>query len=69
MIDVKEMLDIHYIRLTGPEGDLLHNVRCMFDKKYGPELNKLEIGQMVTVQGKFDGSIVEIRLIDCVLVR
>ena len=69
MIDVKEMLDTHYIRLTGPEKDLLYNVRCMFDKKHGPELSNLEIGQTVTVQGKFDGSMIEIRLIDCVLVH
>jgi len=68
MIDVKEMLDTHYIRLTGAERNLLQSVRCLFDKKHAEVLNRLTIGQTVTVQGKYDGSIIEIRMIDCVLV-
>jgi len=69
MIDVKEMLDTHYIRLTGAERNLLQSVRCLFDKKHAEVLNRLTIGQTVTVQGKYDGSIIEIRMIDCVLVH
>ncbi len=69
MIDVKEMLDTHYIRLTGAERNLLQSVRCVFDKKHAAVLNRLTIGQTVTVQGKYDGSIIEIRMIDCVLVH
>ena len=69
MIDVKDMLDTHNIRLTGAERNLLQSVRCMFDKKHAAALNRLTIGQTVTVQGKYDGSIIEIRMIDCVLVR
>lgn len=69
MIDVKDMLDTHNIRLTGAERNLLQSVRCMFDKKHAEVLNRLTIGQTVTVQGKYDGSIIEIRVIDCVLVR
>lgn len=69
MIDVKDMLDTHNIRLTGAERNLLQSVRCLFDKKHAAVLNRLTIGQTVTVQGKYDGSIIEIRMIDCVLVR
>ena len=68
MIDVKDMLDTHYIRLTRAERNLLQSVRCMFDKKHAPVLQQLVIGQTVTVQGIYNGSIIEIRMMDCVLV-
>ena len=68
-IEVKDTLDINYITLTTTETNLLQNVRCTFDKKYGPELNQLAPGQMATVQGKYDGSIIDISLRDCVLVH
>jgi hypothetical protein len=67
-IDVKEMLDNHYIRLTTAERNLLRSVRCVFDKTQAPVLQKLAIGQTVTVQGIYRGSIIEIRMLDCVLV-
>lgn len=68
MIDVKAMLDTHYIRLTGAERNLLQSVQCMFDKKHAPILKQLEKGQTVTVQGEYNGSIIAIRMIDCTLV-
>ena len=68
MIDVKEMLDTHNIRLTTAERNLLRSVRCVFDKKQAPVLQELAIGQTVTVQGIYNGSIIEIRMLDCVLV-
>ncbi len=68
MIDIKDMLDTHYIRLTRAERNLLQSVRCMFDKKHAPVLQQLVIGQTVTVQGIYNGSIIEIRMMDCVLV-
>jgi hypothetical protein len=67
-IEVKDTLDIHYITL-GDEKNLLQSVRCMFDKGHEGELNQLTKGQRVTVQGKFDGSIVQLRMRHCVLVR
>ncbi len=67
-IEVKDTLDIHYITLS-EEGDLLQSVRCMFDKGHGDDLNQLTKGQMVTAQGRFDGSIVQLRMRHCVLVR
>ena len=66
-IDVKDVLDINCIRLTGAERDLLQSVRCMFDKRHDSALKGLTIGQTVTVQGTYDGSIMEFRMIDCVL--
>jgi len=69
MIDVKDMLDTHYIRLTGTERNLLQSVQCMFDKKHAPILKQLEKGQTVTVHGEYNGSIIAIRMIDCTLVQ
>ena len=68
MIDVKDTLDTHYIRLTTAERNLLWNVRCIFDKKHASTLQQLAIGQTVTVQGIYNGSIIEIRMMDCVIV-
>jgi hypothetical protein len=65
--EVKDTFDIHYIILSD-ENNLLQNVRCMFGKEQEDELNKLTKGQMVTVQGKFDGTAVQLRMIHCVLV-
>ena len=66
---VQDTLDIHYITLTNAEGDLLQNVRCMFDREHASELGQLTQGQTVTVQGEFDGSIINLRIKDCILVH
>lgn len=69
-IEIKDVLGIYYITLTSAEKTLLlQNVRCTFDKKYESELNQLTSGQTVTVQGKYDGSIIDISMRDCVLVH
>ena len=68
LIDVKNISDTHYIRLTGSEGDLMQSVQCMFDKKYAYLLCKLEKGQVVTVQGRYNGSIIAMRMVDCFLI-
>lgn len=68
LIDVKNISDTHYIRLTGSEGDLMQSVQCMFDKKYASLLCQLEKGQIVTVQGRYSGSIIAMRMVDCVLI-
>ena len=67
-IELEDFLDFSYITLTGTEKSLLQNVRCIFDKKYGPELSQLTTGQRVAVQGKYDGSMINLRMRDCVLV-
>jgi hypothetical protein len=67
-IDVKDVLDINSIRLTGSNGDQWQSVQCMFDKKHSAELTQLEIGQTVTVQGRYNGSLIAMRMVDCALV-
>jgi len=68
-IEINEVLDVHYIVLASADKRLLQSIRCVFEKKHEPELSKLTRGQTVTVQGKYDGSIIDIRLKDCVIVR
>ena len=67
-IEIKDVLDIYYINLTSAERELLQNVRCLFSKKHGAGLNQLTTGQTVTVQGRYDGTIMDIRISDCILV-
>ena len=67
-IEINEVLDVHYIVLASADKRLLQSIRCVFEKKHEPELSKLTRGQTVTVQGKYDGSIIDIRLKDCVIV-
>jgi len=68
LIDIKDKLDVHYIRLTGSGGDPWLSLQCMFDKKHLSALEQLEKGHNVTVQGRYSGSIIAIRMVDCVLV-
>ncbi len=68
LIDVKNISDTHYIRLTSSEGDLMQSVQCMFDKKHASVLCQLEKGQVVTVQGRYRGSVIAMRIVDCVLI-
>ncbi len=68
-VEVKDYFDFYHIDLTTAENNRFEQVRCFFDKKHGPELNQLITGQKVTVQGRYDGSIINLRLLDCVLVH
>jgi hypothetical protein len=68
LIDIKDKLDIHYIRITGSRADPWQNLQCMFDKKYASVLGELERGQTVTVQGRYSGSIIAIRMVNCELI-
>ncbi|MCJ7763670.1 MAG: OB-fold putative lipoprotein, partial [Dehalococcoidales bacterium] len=68
LIDVKNVSDTHYIRLTGSEGGLMQSAQCMFDKKHASLLCQLERGQVVTVQGRYNGSIIAMRMVDCFLI-
>ena len=67
-IAVNDYLEFYYINLTSVENNQFEHIRCFFDKKYGPELNQLITGQKVTVQGRYEGSIMVMRLKGCVLV-
>lgn len=68
-IEVNDTLDVHYIVLTSAEKKGPQSVRCVFDKKYGAQLNQLTKEQTVTVQGKYNGSVIAMRMRDCVLSR
>ena len=67
-IEVKDYQDFDYINLTNAEDNILDHVRCFFDKKHGPELTELAMGQKVAVVGTYDGSLVSMRLRSCRLV-
>ncbi len=67
-ITVNDVHNIYYIILTSAEKKEQWNVRCMFDRKYGAQLNRLTTGQAVTAQGKYDGYKANILMKDCVLV-
>ncbi|GAI55380.1 unnamed protein product, partial [marine sediment metagenome] len=66
-ITVNDVHDIYYIILASAEKKEQWNVRCKFDRKHGPQLNRLTAGQTVTAQGKYDGYKVNILMKDCVL--
>ena len=68
-VESKNILDIHYITLTNAEQNLLQTVRCTFASRHGTELTQLTPGQTVTAHGKYDGSIIDISLRDCVLMH
>jgi len=65
---VNDIHDVYYIILTSAEKKEEWNVRCKFDKKHAPKLNRLTAGQTVTTQGKYDGYKINILIRDCVLV-
>ena len=67
-ITVNDVHDIYYIILASAEKKEQWNVRCTFDKKHGPQLDRLTTGQTVTAQGKYNGYKVNILMKDCVLV-
>ena len=54
--------------LVDPEKSATKNVLGVFDKQYEEAINELSVGQMVTVQGKYDGCIINILVTDCVLI-
>ena len=56
------------IILTSSEKPTAMNVLCIFDKQHGATINKLSEGQLVTVQGRYDGCVMNILVNDCILV-
>ncbi len=67
-ITVNDVHSIYYIILASAEKKEQWNVRCMFDRKYGAQLNRLTVGQTMTAKGKYDGYKLNIFMKDCVLV-
>lgn len=54
--------------LISSEKPTAMNILCVFDKQYEAAINKLTEGQLVTVQGRYDGCVMNILVNDCVLI-
>lgn len=54
--------------LVGSGKSTARNVLCVFDKQHEAAINGLSVGQLVTVQGKYDGCVINILVNDCILV-
>ncbi len=65
---VREHLDIRYIILTGASKRMTWSLRCTFNKEESPKLTRLQEGQAVVVQGKYESVSKNIIFKDCVLV-
>ena len=65
---IKDISSQYSVVLTGVEKHELGAVHCKFEKKDVPELERLEAGQTLTVQGRYDGFVTDILLADCVFV-
>ena len=68
-IVTKDVVEQYRVALTDEEPHPLGDIYCKFEKKDAPELNKLSMGQHLTVQGRYDGFVTNIVLTDCVLVN
>jgi hypothetical protein len=54
--------------LTDSEKSTAMNVLCIFDKQHEAAINRLSEGHLVTVQGRYDGCVMNILVNDCVLI-
>ncbi len=68
-VEINDNLDVYYIILSSLEKKHWQSIRCVFEKKYQAELSRLAKEQTVTVRGRYNGSIIDIRMRDCVLVQ
>ncbi len=68
-VEINDNLDVYYIILSSLEKKHWQSIRCVFEKKYQAELSRLAKEQTATVRGRYNGSIIDIRMRDCVLVQ
>jgi hypothetical protein len=68
-IEIKDSIDIPYITLTSSQPGQLQSLRCSFGEGDKAELSKLNRGQTISVQGKYDGSIIDPRMKNCNLIK
>jgi hypothetical protein len=54
--------------LVGSGKSAARNILCVFDEQHEAAISRLSVGQLVTVQGKYDGCVINILVNDCVLV-
>ncbi len=64
----KDVVGTYRVALNDSEPHPLGEVYCKFKKEDAPELNRLNVGQELTVEGKYEGFVTNIVLTDCVLV-
>lgn len=67
-VETNDAMDVHYIILVSTDQEQLQSIRCVFDKEYGPELSRLEKGQKATIQGIYEGSLIDFRMRDCAII-
>ena len=56
------------IILINSEKSMAMNVLCIFDKQHETAIKNLSEGQLITVQGRYDGCVMNILVNDCVLI-
>jgi hypothetical protein len=66
---IRDHIDVRYVVLRGSQKKLLWPVRCTFSKEVLSEMHRLNEGQEVTMQGKYDSYGKNIIFKDCVLTR
>lgn len=54
--------------LISSEKPTAMNILCIFDKQHEAAISKLSEGQMVTLQGRYDGCVMNILVNDCILI-
>jgi len=64
----KDVVGTYRVALTDNEPHPLGDVYCKFGKEDAAELNRLTVGQELTVEGKYEGFVTNIVLTECVLV-
>ena len=64
---IRDHIDVRYIVLNGSQKKMLWSARCSFGKESMSQMGRLNEGQTVTVQGKYDGYSKNILFKDCVL--
>ncbi|UCB42006.1 MAG: hypothetical protein JSV77_05890 [Dehalococcoidales bacterium] len=64
----KDVVGQYRVALTDNEPHPLGEVYCKFGKDDAAELNRLTVGQELTVEGRYEGFVTNIVLTDCALV-
>jgi hypothetical protein len=66
---VKDQLDIRYVMVTSAQKKMTWGLRCTFNKEGASQVARLQEGEAVAVQGKYEGYSKNIIFKDCVLVQ
>jgi hypothetical protein len=66
-IVIKDTVSQYYVDLTGSKPHPLGDIHCMFKERDVSELKGLTIDQGLTIQGRYNGFVTNIILVDCVI--